>query len=102
MSANIPDWPFQHLVTSTIGIVFLGDPHRGTKSTKWGEIIALSGKALDYETEGRILKHKTQKLLLIYFIHLRYGYFTLQSLWCVFLSSTSLIMIRDLDLDGES
>lgn len=56
MSANIPDGPFQHLATSTVGIGFLGTPHLGTKSTKWGEMIALSGKALGYETEGRILK----------------------------------------------
>lgn len=83
MSANIPDGPFRHLATSTVGIVFLGTPDRGTKSTKWGEMIALFGKALGYETEGRILKNvrKDSEPLVDRFIYLPYGYFTLKSLW---------------------
>ena len=56
MSANTQDGLFQYLATSTVGIVFLGTPHRGTKSTKWGELIACSGKALGFATEDRILK----------------------------------------------
>ncbi len=56
VNADSHDGPFQYLANSTVGIVFLGTPHRGTKSTKWGEWIAFSGKALGFETEDRILK----------------------------------------------
>lgn len=57
VNADTHDGPFEDIAVSTVGIVFLGTPHRGTKSTKWGELIAFSGKALfGFETEDRILK----------------------------------------------
>ncbi|RDW67573.1 hypothetical protein BP6252_08969 [Coleophoma cylindrospora] len=46
----------RHLSFSTAGIIFLGTPHRGTKASKWGELIATSGKMLGYNTEDSILE----------------------------------------------
>ena len=46
----------QYLVTSTVGIVFLGTPHRGTSAQKWGEIVAVSAKAMGFDFEDSILK----------------------------------------------
>lgn len=45
-----------HVANSTVGVVFLGTPHRGTASTKWGEMIALTGKLLGLGSENSILK----------------------------------------------
>ena len=56
MSANSRGDTFQYLATSTVGIVFLGTPHRGTKASKWGEWIAYTGKKLGLETSDEILK----------------------------------------------
>jgi hypothetical protein len=39
-----------------VGIIFLGTPHRGTQSSKWGQLIALSGKKLGFGSENKILK----------------------------------------------
>lgn len=39
----------------TVGIVFLGTPHRGSASAEWGHMIAFSGKQLGLTTEDRIL-----------------------------------------------
>ena len=55
MCAN-RDKDFQNLATATIGIIFLGTPHRGAKASKWAEYIARSGKALGLGTEDAILK----------------------------------------------
>ena len=41
---------------STVGIIFLGTPHRGTQASKWGELIAVSGKKLGFGSEDKILK----------------------------------------------
>ena len=56
MSANSCGDTFQYLATSTVGVVFLGTPHRGTKASKWGEWIAYTGKKLGYGTSDAILK----------------------------------------------
>lgn len=57
VNADTHGGPFEYVSVCTVGIVFLGTPHRGTKSTKWGELIAFSGKVLlGFETEDRILK----------------------------------------------
>ena len=57
VNANTHNGLFEYIGLSTVGIVFLGTPHRGTKSTKWGELIAFSGRTLlGFETEDRILK----------------------------------------------
>jgi hypothetical protein len=50
------DANFQYLTSSTVGIVFLGTPHRGTEAAKWGEIVATSAKALGFGFEDSILK----------------------------------------------
>lgn len=47
---------FQYLALSTVGIVFLGTPHRGTQATKWGEFVARSGNLLGLGVETSILK----------------------------------------------
>jgi hypothetical protein len=60
VSAAVHGGPFQYLATSTIGVVFLGTPHRGTKAAKWGEIIAKTGDAFGFSTESRILKDLSQ------------------------------------------
>ena len=56
MSANSHGGSFHDLALSTVGIVFLGTPHRGTKAAKWGSIVATSAKALGFGTEDSILK----------------------------------------------
>jgi len=56
VSANSRGETFQYLATSTVGIVFLGTPHRGTKASNWGEWIAYTGKKLGLEMSDAILK----------------------------------------------
>jgi len=56
VSANSDGNTFQYLATSTVGIVFLGTPHRGTKASKWGEWIAYTGKKFGLEMSDAILK----------------------------------------------
>jgi hypothetical protein len=40
---------------ATTGVIFLGTPHRGTKASKWGEMIAFSAKQFGWSTESEIL-----------------------------------------------
>ena len=56
MSANSRGETFQYLAASTVGIVFLGTPHRGTKASKWGEWLAYTGDKLGLGTNDAILK----------------------------------------------
>ena len=56
MNANSLDGHFHYLALSTVGVVFLGTPHRGTQAAKWGEVIAISAKALGFGSEDSILK----------------------------------------------
>ena len=35
----------------TVGIVFLGTPHRGSASSSWGSLIVQSGKVLGLDGE---------------------------------------------------
>jgi hypothetical protein len=46
----------RHIGMATVGIIFLGTPHRGTAATKWGELIACSAKLLGWSTHDSILK----------------------------------------------
>jgi hypothetical protein len=48
--------PFLYLTISTIGVIFLGTPHRGSPSSKWGEILARCGRSLGLGSDDRILK----------------------------------------------
>ena len=41
---------------STVGIVFLGTPHRGTHAANWGQILAAAGNFIGKEMEDAILK----------------------------------------------
>jgi hypothetical protein len=56
MYANTRGDSFQYLAMATVGVIFLGTPHRGTKASKWGELVALSAKKLGWSTESAILK----------------------------------------------
>ncbi|KAF7511786.1 hypothetical protein GJ744_003517 [Endocarpon pusillum] len=56
VNALVHEGPFLYLAISTVGVVFLGTPHRGTKAAKWGELIAKTGSAFGYSTESRILQ----------------------------------------------
>ena len=56
VSAGSSGGNFQYLALSTVGIIFLGTPHRGTPAAKWGDIIAKSAKALGLESEDGILE----------------------------------------------
>ncbi|KAI9778778.1 MAG: hypothetical protein M1839_007868 [Geoglossum umbratile] len=54
VSAN-SDRELQHISLSTVGIVFLGTPHRGAPASKWARRLAASGNWLGFSTEERIL-----------------------------------------------
>ena len=56
VSANSQGDSFHHLSLSTVGVVFLGTPHRGTEAAKWGQIVATAAKALGFGFEDSILK----------------------------------------------
>jgi hypothetical protein len=56
VSANESGGKFEYITTSTVGIVFLGTPHRGTKAARWGELIAMSGNWLGLGSEKSILQ----------------------------------------------
>src|SRR5271163_86422 len=43
------------IAKDTAGVIFLGTPHRGSASAKWGHLIAFSGKQLGLTTEDGIL-----------------------------------------------
>ena len=45
----------KHIPKHTVGIVFLGTPHRGSASSNWGSLIVQSGKVLGLDGEDRIL-----------------------------------------------
>src|SRR5271167_1530093 len=45
-----------YVAKATVGVVFLGTPHRGSECAKWAQLIAWSGKQLKLDTEDRILK----------------------------------------------
>ena len=55
VSANSHGSSFQYLALSTVGILFLGTPHRGTQAAKWGQIVATTAKALGFGFEDSIL-----------------------------------------------
>ena len=57
VSAGSSGGEFQYLALSTVGIIFLGTPHRGTPAAKWGEIVATSAKALGLGSEDSIFKN---------------------------------------------
>ncbi|OBT46410.1 hypothetical protein VE00_03376 [Pseudogymnoascus sp. WSF 3629] len=46
---------YKHIAESTVGVIFLGTPHRGSEAAKWGVLIASLGGLLG-STEKRILK----------------------------------------------
>ena len=56
VSAGSSGGNFEYIALSTVGIIFLGTPHRGTPAAKWGAIIAKSAKALGLESEDSILE----------------------------------------------
>ena len=56
VSANSQGDSFHYLALSTVGVVFLGTPHRGSKAAKWGDIVAKTAKALGLGSEDSILK----------------------------------------------
>jgi hypothetical protein len=56
VTANSRGGAFQHIATATVGVIFLGTPHRGTEASKWGQLIAFTGKQIGLSTEDRILK----------------------------------------------
>ena len=56
VSANTYEGSFHYLTLSTVGIVFLGTPHRGTNAATWGSIVATSAKVLGFGTEDSIMK----------------------------------------------
>lgn len=46
---------YRHIAESTVGVIFLGTPHRGSEAAKWGVLIA-SLEEVWGSTEKRILK----------------------------------------------
>lgn len=57
--------PFLYLTMSAIGVIFLGTPHRGSPSSKWGEILVRCGRTLGLKSDDRILKdlHESSEVL---------------------------------------
>ncbi|KAI9698517.1 MAG: hypothetical protein M1836_004098 [Candelina mexicana] len=53
--ANSDGSKYQHLIKVTAGVVFLGTPHRGSRSQSWGDLIAKSAAAVGF-SERRLLK----------------------------------------------
>lgn len=51
---------FQHLATATVGVVFLGTPHRGTQAVEWGMFIARTGNELGFGSSDSILRELTE------------------------------------------
>ena len=56
MTANSHGGSFEYLAESTVGSIFLGTPHRGTRSGNWGEWIAMTAKASGLGSEDSIMK----------------------------------------------
>ena len=55
LSANSRGGTEKRIAEYTAGIVFLGTPHSGCDSSKWGSLIVKSGKFLGLDGEDRIL-----------------------------------------------
>ncbi|KFZ13980.1 hypothetical protein V501_03452 [Pseudogymnoascus sp. VKM F-4519 (FW-2642)] len=51
---------YMHIAESTVGVIFLGTPHRGCEAAKWGVLIASLGGLLG-STEKRILEDLQQQ-----------------------------------------
>ena len=56
VSANHNLGDFQYIALSTVGIIFLGTPHRGTQAAAWGEFVARSGRFFGLGAETSILR----------------------------------------------
>lgn len=56
VSANNHHGYFQYLALSTVGIIFLGTPHRGTRAARWGDVVARTGNLLGLGSETSILR----------------------------------------------
>lgn len=56
MTATSYGGPFEYLARSTVGVIFLGTPHRGTHTARWGDMVATCTKALGFGSEDAILK----------------------------------------------
>jgi hypothetical protein len=65
VNANVMESAFLYLTISTIGVIFLGTPHRGSPSSKWGEILVRCGRSLGLGSDDRILKdlHESSEAL---------------------------------------
>jgi|SRR5271170_3537378 len=60
VDANTHDGPFHHLVSSTVGVIFLGTPHRGSEASTWGGYVAACAKEVGLGSEDSILKDLRQ------------------------------------------
>jgi ankyrin repeat protein len=56
MNANMAGSSFEYIPNSTVGVIFLGTPHRGSAVADWGEVITRASQALGLGSDDHIIK----------------------------------------------
>lgn len=65
VQANTAEGNYQYLVKLIGGVVLLGTPHQGSKSQKWGSIVANLANLIDYGDTG-LMKEVHEKSMKIF------------------------------------
>ena len=65
VQANSVGGRYEYLVKLIGGVVLLGTPHQGSKSQKWGSIMATLASLIDYAEDG-LMKEVDEKSMKIF------------------------------------